>query len=145
MKLINKDDVIKRIEKEFDGTCISGCTANSLEQDFEDIVSDTPVVIDTKDDDFTILVVSAIRYAIGRRTYVPYNLTSYITPLLPSVSDKLLFLLERDIREQGNYGEEAYGDPRIDKPVWMVFYNEINKEVDTRKQKGIWSYEESVR
>ena len=89
--------------------------------------------IDLEDDDFTVFAMSAIRYAIGRRTYVPLVVTDYLAAMLEDVSDKLLWLLERDIREQERYGEEAYGDPKIDKPTWMAFYNKIKAEIERRK------------
>lgn len=69
---------------------------------------------------------------------MPSVVTSYIKPLLPKVSNKLLYLLARDIREQGQYGDDAYGDLQIDKPVWMEFYESVSKEITNRKAKGDW-------
>ena len=142
MELISREEAIRRAEEEFDGAYVSGCTASSLEQDFENILDSTPVVIDTEDDEFTCLIMAAIRYCLGRRTYMPEYITGYVKPLLTKVSCKLLYLLERDIKEQGKYGDDAYGDPNIDKPVWMGFYENITEEISNRKMKGIWEYEE---
>ena len=99
------------------------------------------ISIDVTDDDFTCLIMAAVRYCMGRRTYMPSLVTSYIKPILPKVSNKLLFLLERDIREQGKYGDDAYGDIKIDKPVWMGFYEAVAKEIVYRKEKGTWEHE----
>lgn len=141
MKLINQEEAIRRAEEEFGGACISGCTAFSLMEDFEHIIDTTPVVIDTEDDEFTCLIMAAVRYCMGRRTYMPSYVTRYIKPLLSEVSCKLLFLLERDIKEQGKYGDDAYGDPNIDKPIWMGLYENVVKEISNRKIKGVWKHE----
>ena len=91
--------------------------------------------IDLTDDDFTCILVSAIRYTIGRESYMPKLVTDYIRPLLPYLTDKALFLFERDIREQGNMDyERAYGDPLIDKPTWDRFYADVVAEIDKRKE-----------
>lgn len=93
--------------------------------------------IDITDDDFTCILSAAIRYTLGRETYMPSLVTGYIRPLLPYLTDKALFLFERDIREQGTMGwDRAYGDPQIDKPVWDRFYNDVVAEIDKRKSEG---------
>jgi len=142
MELISRKEAIRRAEEEFDGAYVSGRTASSLEQDFENILDSTPVVIDTEDDEFTCLIMAAIRYCLGRRTYMPEYITGYVKPLLTKVSCKLLYLLERDIKEQGKYGDDAYGDPNIDKPVWMGFYENVTEEIANRKAKEIWEYDD---
>ena len=92
--------------------------------------------IDLTDDDFTCILTAAIRYTLGRETYLPSLITGYIKPLLPYLTDKALFLFERDIREQGNTGyKRAYGDPLIDKPVWDKFYADVVAEMDKRKDR----------
>lgn len=97
MKLISREEAIRRAEEEFDGAYVSGCTASSLEQDFENILDSTPVVIDTEDDEFTCLIMAAIRYCLGRRTYMPEYITGYIKPLLSEISCKLLCLILTNI------------------------------------------------
>lgn len=90
--------------------------------------------LDLTDNDFTCVLLSAIRYTLGRETYLPSLITSYIKPLLPYLTDKALFLFERDIREQGNTGyERAYGDSLIYKPVWDKFYADVVAEMGKRK------------
>ena len=92
--------------------------------------------IDLTDDDFTSVLVSAIRYTLGRESYMPKLITDYIRPLLPYLSDKALWLFQRDIREQGSMGyERAYGDPLIDKPTWDKFYADVITEMNKRDDK----------
>ena len=92
--------------------------------------------IDLQDDDFTCVLISALRYAIGRESYMPYLFTNYVRPLLPYLTDKALWLFERDIREQAKYGERAYGNPDIDKPTWDKFYNDVVVEQQRRLEYG---------
>ena len=81
------------------------------------------------DDDFEIVIMSAVRYALGRQTYVPYSVISFITPILDKLSDKTLYVLERDIAEASSYGDE-----KIDKPEWMKFLENIRKERKKRHE-----------
>lgn len=91
--------------------------------------------INITDDDFTCILTAAIRYSLGRETYMPSLITGFIKPLLPYLTDKALFLFERDIREQGAMGwDHAYGDPQIDKPVWDRFYTDVVAEINKRKE-----------
>ena len=93
--------------------------------------------IDLTDNDFTCILAAAIRYTLGRESYMPMLVTDYIRPLLPYLTDKALRIFERDIREQGNMGyERAYGDPLIDKPTWDRFYTDVVCEMEKRKNKG---------
>ena len=95
--------------------------------------------IDLQDDDFTCILIAAIRYTLGRQTYMPSLVTGFIRPLLPHLTDKALYLFERDIREAGDFAErvfgerdKAYGDPHIDKPVWDKFYADVIAEQNRR-------------
>lgn len=137
MELISREQTMEQAEKFFDG----GYFDEFSEHDFGEVVDSTKVILDTEEDEFTCLIMAAVRYCLGRRTYMPSYITGYIKPLLPYVSDKLLYLLERDIREQGKYGDDAYGDPLIDKPTWMGFYENVTSEIASRKAKGVWTYD----
>lgn len=137
MELISREQTMEQAEKFFDGRCFDEFS----EHDFGELVDSTKVILNTEDDEFTCLIMAAIRYCLGRRTYMPSYITGYIKPLLPYVSDKLLYLLERDIREQGKYGDDAYGDPLIDKPTWMGFYENVTSEIALKKAKGVWAYD----
>lgn len=96
--------------------------------------------IDLQDDNFTCVLTAALRYTIGRETYMPMLVTDFIRPLLPHLTDKALYLFEREIREAGDFAErafgdrdKAYGDPTIDKPTWDKFYADVVAEQERRK------------
>ena len=50
--------------------------------------------------DFELMMISALRYAIGRYTYMPGITIDYIRYLIPQLSAKTLFIMMRDIDEE---------------------------------------------
>ena len=93
------------------------------------------VVIDTHNDDFGAVLNCAVRYALGRQSYMPGLIIDYITPLLPEINDRTLYVLDQDITEQKYCG--GYGDPYIDEPLWMRFLEKIHEE---QKRRGVEPY-----
>lgn len=84
-------------------------------------------------EDFETILICAVRYACGRRTYMPSVVIEYIAPLIPQLSEKTLAVLERDIADAGKFG--GYGDEYIDKPLWMKFLECIRAEIGKRRLK----------
>lgn len=87
--------------------------------------------IDLANDDFGAVLNCAVRYAIGRNTYMPRLVIDFIKPLIPYLSSKTLWCFDQDITDARWYG--GYGDPRIDEPKWMDFRELVRKE---RKNRG---------
>ncbi len=85
--------------------------------------------INPTDDDFGLILNCAVRYSLGRQTYVPCTLCSFVKPLLPHLSNRTLWCLEKDIAEAYSYGDE-----KIDKPVWMELLADIRNEIKRRQQ-----------
>ena len=78
----------------------------------------------TPDDPLMSVLICAVRYCLGRRTYMPDVVTRWImasVPLLPAETAKILL---RDINDQRRLGErigkEALGDP-CDVQTWERF------------------------
>lgn len=88
-------------------------------------------VVRLEDDNFGAVLNCAVRYSIGRMTYMPHLVQSYIRPLLPYLSNKTLYVMERDIAEAG-----SYGDPHIDEPDWMRFLSEVRNARKAREEDG---------
>ena len=84
--------------------------------------------------DFETILLCAVRYAIGRRTYIPSLVIDYITPLLPYLSEDVLKLIVNEIIERYTY-EGALGDEMIDKPYWEQFLRKIRLEIGGRNEK----------
>ena len=81
--------------------------------------------------DFETILLCAVRYAIGRRTYIPSLVIDYITPLLPYLSEDVLKLIADEIIGRYTY-EGALGDEKIDKPYWEQFLRKIRLEIGGR-------------
>ena len=79
--------------------------------------------IDLQDDNFGAVLNCAVRYCIGRRTYMPRLVQDFIRPLLPYLSNKTLWCLQQDIERESNLG-----DPLIDEPGWKQFLEEVKRE-----------------
>lgn len=87
---------------------------------------DKKAKIDLSDDDFGCLVNCAIRYCLGRCTYMPSLICRYVKPLLPYLSEKTIGCMERDIREAPSYGMAC------DQEVWMTFLQAVRQEMSER-------------
>ena len=85
------------------------------------------------DKDFETILICAVRYAIGRKTYIPSMVIDYITPLLPYLSEDVLKLIANEIIGCYTY-EGALGDEMIDKPYWEQFLRKIRLEIGDRNE-----------
>ena len=83
--------------------------------------------------DFESILVCAVRYAIGRKSYMPSMVIDYITPLLPYLSYWILGLMAAEIIDH-NY-EGGLGDEKIDRPYWLEFLRKIRLEMGGRNEK----------
>ena len=63
---------------------------------------------------FELMMICALRYAIGRYTYMPGITIDYIRYLIPQLSAKTLFIMQRDIEEE----IERY--QRIERELYMA-------------------------
>ena len=82
--------------------------------------------------DFESILVCAVRYAIGRKSYMPSMVIDYITPLLPYLSYWTLGLMAAEIIDH-NY-EGGLGDKMIDRPYWIDFLQMIELEMEGRHE-----------
>ena len=74
------------------------------------------IEIETPDNGFECVLISAVRYAIGRRTYMPAAVTRWIGGhCYKGLSRKTLEVLIRDIDEAKSLGDEC------DVRAWMDF------------------------
>ena len=86
------------------------------------------------DKNFESILLCAVRYAIGRKSYMPSMVIDYITPLLPYLSEDVLKLIADEIIERDTY-EGALGDEKIDKPYWEQFLRKVRLEIGDRYEK----------
>lgn len=107
--------------------------AEALECSVDDLRSDAPKgMVDTASDDFGAVCNCAVRYCLGRRSYMPSIICRYIIPLLPELTHKTLDCFERDIAERKKTGFD-FGDS-CDYETWDAFYKAVCKEIEGRKE-----------
>ena len=82
--------------------------------------------------DFETILLCAVRYAIGRKSYMPSMVIDYITPLLPYLSYWILGLMAAEIIDHNCEGD--LGDEKIDKPYWLDFLRKIRLEMGGRNE-----------
>lgn len=88
-------------------------------------------MVDPDNDDFGAVCNCAVRYCLGRRSYMPSLVCGYITLLLPELTDKTLDCFERDIEECKRTGFD-FGDS-CDYETWDAFYKAVCNEIERRK------------
>ena len=79
------------------------------------------------DRDFGTVCGCAVRYSLGRQTYMPSLVQQFINRNLKLIDSNSLAVMVRDIKEAPSYGNE-----RIDKPGWMNFLAVLEKELKDR-------------
>lgn len=72
------------------------------------------------------MLISALRYALGRRTYMVSLTAEYIAGEIPKLSDQCKAVMIKDIEQREMYG---YGD-ECDKAEWMWLLEQL-KDDDT--------------
>lgn len=85
---------------------------------------------------FEQMIVSAERYAFGRRTYIVSDTCSYISGLLPRLSDWCLGIMWNDIKEEADRSERMksvsnWGD-ECDRKEWAGFWKKLTEEIERR-------------
>ena len=85
-------------------------------------------------DDLGLLCICAIRYAMGRMSYMPDMIRSIVQPLLSELSDRDIRVMHDDCKFQANVN--MWGDERIDKPGWLQWEQELKAEKARREKDG---------
>lgn len=82
--------------------------------------------------DFELMMISALRYAIGRESYMPSVTIDYIRYLIPQLSANTLYVMQRDIREAiaryGRIERELYMEVE-----WIELESALRKEYEKKK------------
>ena len=86
-----------------------------------------PCGVDPASSDFGALCTCAVRYCIGRRTYMPSLIASYLTPLIPKLETRTLVVIAADIRGAANLGDAC------DAEAWNRFLSAVETEITKRR------------
>ena len=109
--------------------------AEVLQCSVDDLKSDVPKgMVNPTNDDFGAVCNCAVRYCLGRRSYMPNLVCGYITPLLSELTDRTLDCFKRDIAERKSNGLDfGYS---YDYETWDAFYKAVCNEIERRKDNG---------
>ena len=81
-------------------------------------------------DDLQEMLISSVRYALGRRTYMVEWTVQYVTPLLPDFYDKELGVMLRDVNEWLYHSAENEPDDIVKE--WQRFAKQLQEEQERR-------------
>ena len=84
-------------------------------------------------DDFGTLCICAIRYCQGRQTYMPSLVQGIVREHFSELSDRDINVMLDDCKFQEQMN--LFGDPNIDKPDWIRWRNDLEKEQERRNGK----------
>lgn len=87
-----------------------------------------------RDDDFWTILICAVRYSIGRRTYMPGLVTDWIMANASDMPKGTAEIMLRDIQEQREFGERlgvSELGAECDVKTWTHFENWLKKVVKT--------------
>lgn len=88
-------------------------------------------MIDPADERFGQMLNSALRYALGRMSYIVQDTSDYVRPLIPYLCIRTLYIMERDITD----AEDTNGlGMLIDEETWKALREDIVKEIEKRKE-----------
>ena len=109
--------------------------AEALQCSVNDLKSDVPKgMVDPTNDDFGAVCNCAVRYCLGRRSYMPSLVCGYIAPILLELTDRTLDCFERDIAERKR--TRFYFGDSFDYKTWDAFYKAVCNEIERRKDNG---------
>lgn len=77
-------------------------------------------------EDFGTMLICAVRYALGRQSYMPGLVQDYIRPILPCLDKRTLSVIQRDIEESAQH-PGGLGDDKIDMPGWISFLEAVKE------------------
>ena len=83
--------------------------------------------------DFETMLICAMRYAIGRESYMPSIVIDYIRFLLPQLSTNTLFIMQRDIREEAERYKRNEWELYM-RNEWLALADNIDKEYAKKKE-----------
>lgn len=108
------DEIIERIDKEDIGFVITDENKKDL------VICPAKWFSYCFDDDFGCIINSAVRYALGRETYMPWVVAEFVKKYMKILNEKTIDVILRDIKM---FLEDDKNLARQD--VWTGLYNEL--------------------
>lgn len=89
------------------------------------------VTIKLSQSDLGTLIICAVRYCYGRKTYISSLVLKIVKPFISNLSDKDLNVLIKDYDKE--YKLNNLDDALIDTPIWIKWGEFLREEQDKRK------------
>ena len=122
------DEILDRVEKENIAFLIT-------DEGKKDLVLCPAIWFDPYTDlDFGLIVNSAIRYSIGRMTYMPSTVRDFTIRYMPMLDDKTVQVIIEDITKELDYRKGEM--PQIE--VWLDLLENAEEEKKRRQVEGRW-------
>ena len=99
------------------------------------------------DNDFGIICLCAMRYALGRQSYMPSLVQDFIRGHIGEIDSGTIEIMIRDINEEDKITEhtmpdghilkfDGLGDTKIDRPGWERFRAFLKERLKEKKNAG---------
>lgn len=79
-------------------------------------------------DDFRFICTCTVRYALGRQSYAPSIVISFVQEYMAQMDIRAVSAMIREIKAQDYWGEESHGD-RYSKRLWMALLSDLNNRL----------------
>ena len=124
----NMDDILDRIDKEKTAFVIKD---EGTEKEY--VLCPASWYSMFFDDEFGCIINAAVRYAIGRHTYMPGVVKDFVIRYISALDLKTLMVIETDIDREMKY----LGNGLDYKEVWVELYNAVQKEIKSRSDNAV--------
>jgi len=84
------------------------------------------------DDNFEQILISALRYALGRNSYIVKMTAEYISKFIPDLSNQPLLVMGRDLRNELYHPDGHWAFSMMDIHTWSELLGKIEEELDKR-------------
>ena len=88
------------------------------------------MTIANNDGNFACVIICAVRYAIGRKTYITGSVVDFVYLLVKKLDTKTLTVIAKDIKSARD--ENRLGDETIDAPLWIRLLDACTDELKNR-------------
>lgn len=88
------------------------------------------MTIANNDENFACVVICAVRYAIGRKTYITGSVVDFVYLLVKRLDSRTLAVIAKDIKSARD--ENRLGDEIIDAPLWIRLLDACMDELKNR-------------
>lgn len=88
-----------------------------------------------RDSDFGLIVNAAIRYAMGRQTYMPLSVSDFTIGFMPMLDNRTIQVIINDITEELRFRNGEM--PQLD--IWLHLKEKAEEERKQRQDEGRWS------